>query len=223
MKILSIDVGIYNLACCILNIQQSVTIEFWKDINILSGKETCSTKGCKCVATHVKDNLFYCIKCKTSLFPKQRLQTVKTATNTPIEKIAIDLYSTLDNVFTDINVDKVLIENQPTKNIKMKNISMLILGYFTRKGYECEFVNASKKMKETTCFYKNVILPNNYANRKKASKLSVKSMLGNSDWGLFFKTSKKQDDLSDCLLQAMWWIHTKVNPLLSINTSNEIV
>lgn len=218
MKILSIDVGIYNLACCILNVQQAASIEFWKDINILSGKNTCSTKGCKCVATHVKEENFYCIKCKTSLFPKQRLQTVKTATNTPIEKIVIDLYATLNRVFADIHVDKVLIENQPTKNVKMKNISMLLLGYFTMKGYACEFINASNKMKETA-----IRLPNNYANRKKASKLAVKSMLGNSDWGLFFKTSKKQDDLSDCLLQAMWWIHTNINPNIDLDTSNEIL
>ena len=69
-----------------------------------------------------------------------------------------------------------------------------------------EFVNASKKMQETT-----MNTTNTYANRKKSSKLAVKSMLKDSDWSLFFKCSKKQDDLSDCLLQGLWWIHKNIN------------
>ena len=248
MKILSIDVGIYNLAVCLLNVTDNITIEFWKDINILSGKQTCSVKGCKRVATHVKDNKYYCIKCKTTLFANKRIQTVKTAMNTSIEKIAQLLYKTLDEELTvprlteeltvpnlteeltvpklteeltvprqelteeqSISVtflefDKVLIENQPTKNIKMKNISMLLLGYFTKLNKSVEFVNATKKMHET--LFK---LPNNYSNRKKASKFTVKSLLKSSDWGLFFKCSKKQDDLSDSLLQGLWWIHTNID------------
>lgn len=219
MKILSIDVGIYNLAVCLLNVTDNITIEFWKDINILSGKQTCSVKGCKRVATHVKDNKYYCIKCKTTLFANKRIQTVKTAMNTSIEKIAQLLYKTLDeelqvpnlteeqsNSVTFLEFDKVLIENQPTKNIKMKNISMLLLGYFTKLNKSVEFVNATKKMHET--LFK---LPNNYSNRKKASKFTVKSLLKSSDWGLFFKCSKKQDDLSDSLLQGLWWIHTNID------------
>ena len=88
----------------------------------------------------------------------------------------------------------------------MKNISMLLLGYFTKLNKSVEFVNATKKMHET--LFK---LPNNYSNRKKASKFTVKSLLKSSDWGLFFKCSKKQDDLSDSLLQGLWWIHTNID------------
>lgn len=43
MKILSIDVGIYNLAICILNVNEKIEIEYWSDLNILKGKEYCST------------------------------------------------------------------------------------------------------------------------------------------------------------------------------------
>lgn len=216
MKILSIDVGIYNLAICLLDVDSTVAkILFWKDINILAGKQTCSVKKCKRVATHIKDDQYYCIKCKTSLYPNQRLQTIKTAMNTSIEKIAELLYATLDTELQNIEYDRVLIENQPTRNIKMKNISMLLLGYFTIKHSTIEFVNASKKMQETTInSYKNTYTNtyvNTYANRKKSSKLAVKSLLKDSDWSLFFKCSKKQDDLSDCLLQGLWWIHKNIN------------
>lgn len=214
MKILSIDVGIYNLAICLLDVDNTVArILFWKDINILAGKQTCSVKKCKRVATHIKDDQYYCIKCKTSLYPNQRLQTIKTAMNTSIEKIAELLYATLDTELQNIEYDRVLIENQPTRNIKMKNISMLLLGYFTIKHSTIEFVNASKKMQETTInSYKNT-----YANRKKSSKLAVKSLLKDSDWSLFFKCSKKQDDLSDCLLQGLWWIHKNINKDITLS------
>ena len=214
MKILSIDVGIYNLALCLLDVNDTVAkILFWKDINILAGKQTCSVKKCKRVATHIKDDQCYCIKCKTSLYPNQRLQTIKTAMNTSIEKIAELLYATLDTELQNIEYDRVLIENQPTRNIKMKNISMLLLGYFTIKHSTIEFVNASKKMQETTInSYKNT-----YANRKKSSKLAVKSLLKDSDWSLFFKCSKKQDDLSDCLLQGLWWIHKNINKDITLS------
>lgn len=214
MKILSIDVGIYNLAICLLDVDNTVArILFWKDINILAGKQTCSVKKCKRVATHIKDDQCYCIKCKTSLYPNQRLQTIKTAMNTSIEKIAELLYATLDTELQNIEYDRVLIENQPTRNIKMKNISMLLLGYFTIKHSMIEFVNASKKMQETTInAYKNT-----YANRKKSSKLAVKSLLKDSDWSLFFKCSKKQDDLSDCLLQGLWWIHKNINKDITLS------
>lgn len=214
MKILSIDVGIYNLAICLLDVNDTVAkILFWKDINILAGKQTCSVKKCKRVATHIKDDQCYCIKCKTSLYPNQRLQTIKTAMNTSIEKIAELLYATLDTELQNIEYDRVLIENQPTRNIKMKNISMLLLGYFTIKHSTIEFVNASKKMQETTINS----CKNTYANRKKSSKLAVKSLLKDSDWSLFFKCSKKQDDLSDCLLQGLWWIHKNINKDITLS------
>lgn len=210
MKILSIDVGIYNLAMCILNVETDAEIEFWKDINILKGKEYCSVPKCKRVATHVHEGKNYCIQCKTSLFPKKRLTSIKTALNTSIENIAEELYNTLDKETFD-NIDLVLIENQPTKNIKMKNISMLLLGYFTMKKIKCTFINANKKMELITDK-----LPNTYSNRKKSSKLTVKQMLGQSDWALLFKTSKKQDDLSDCLLQGLWYIKNNINCDISL-------
>lgn len=210
MKILSIDVGIYNLAMCILNVETDAEIEFWKDINILKGKEYCSVPKCKRVATHVHEGKNYCIQCKTSLFPKKRLTSIKTALNTSIENIAEELYNTLDKETFD-NIDLVLIENQPTKNIKMKNISMLLLGYFTMKKIKCTFINANKKMELITDK-----LPNTYSNRKKSSKLTVKHMLGQSDWALLFKTSKKQDDLSDCLLQGLWYIKNNINYDISL-------
>jgi hypothetical protein len=65
-KILSIDVGIVNLAYCVLEINDDnkFKINYWDIINISSKKETCnfSKKGsvCNSVATKTYDGKYYC-------------------------------------------------------------------------------------------------------------------------------------------------------------------
>lgn len=70
MKILSIDVGIKNLACCILDISGEIfNIYKWDIINLCNdkGEQVCSctnknTNKCKNIAKYYKDNIYYCLK-----------------------------------------------------------------------------------------------------------------------------------------------------------------
>lgn len=91
MKILSIDVGIKNLAYCLFYIKDEHTIEIdsWDVINLLENKEiplcsgTCKNNSpCKHNSTYHKNNTYYCkmhAKKSQYLIPTQTLNKQKLA------------------------------------------------------------------------------------------------------------------------------------------------
>ena len=156
--IISIDVGIKNLAYCILEQNDTnFTIKKWDIINILDDKLLAMTKcsnfikdkQCNKYASNYikikdKDNIYYCDKIicnKTSakLYPKCKAKTIKkpTAKNTSILELGSILLKKLDLIKSIIlDVDEVIIENQPVlKNPTMKSIQMIIFSYFIGNGY----------------------------------------------------------------------------------------
>ena len=69
MKILSIDVGMKNLAYCLLDLnEKQIEITNWDIIDLCENKEnTCegylkNGKNCRCIAKYTKKNKFYCKK-----------------------------------------------------------------------------------------------------------------------------------------------------------------
>ena len=71
MKILSIDVGIKNLACCVLDImEQDCKIVSWDIINLCNEtnqNQKCSCKNknkknCSNIARYYKEEVYYCLK-----------------------------------------------------------------------------------------------------------------------------------------------------------------
>tara|TARA_B100001059_G_C17668725_1_gene493361 strand:- start:43 stop:624 length:582 start_codon:yes stop_codon:yes gene_type:complete len=173
MILLSIDVGIRNLAYVIIR------------VNDIDDHEILKWDVLELIEPHEKAN---------------------TAQNTCIGK---SLCSQFDEILPDFDISLVLIENQIGQNaIKMKTIQGMINMYFVMRAYDISCIinyNAVHKLK--------LFLGNNvkttYAQRKKLSKQITKSLC-ETYYGScmieFYSSYKKQDDLADCLLQALDYI-----------------
>lgn len=82
----------------------------------------------------------------------------KKATSTATQELALKMYSKMDKIPELVDVDLVIIENQPVlKNPTMKTVGTLLYGYFPMRGIidktdgkvinEIRFFNASNKLK----------------------------------------------------------------------------
>lgn len=212
---LSFDVGIKNLAYCVLC--KDKKIKDWGIIN-LNENPCCDVKlkkKCDKQSTYeVKGdpNVKYCCTAHSKKFSKKK----KLNTNHDLLKISQLCVSKLREL--DIKqVGSVLIENQPAlKNPVMKSIQMMIYTFFVMDGVMSEsskiekihMVNARNKLK----VYKGPKIECNkkgkYAQNKYLSVEYTKEMIKNEEecFQELFKESKKKDDLADAYLQGIYWI-----------------
>ena len=109
-----------------------------------------------------------------------------------------------------LDITDVLIENQisPIAN-RMKSIQSMVTQYFVIKcnpKTNIKYVSATNKLKG--------IQTNSYSERKKVGIDKCKELLQstelNTNWLEYFNKHKKKDDLSDCYIQGMWYIHKNV-------------
>lgn len=268
MYIISIDVGIKNLAFCLFHYDSknpNYTIEQWDIVNVTNNKinnqiNKCCSNSCKRKATLYKDDIYYCtqhakkskyiIQSKTntvSKWKKERLdkikdfchtnnidtsdchkkndyielvskflsentlsKIVKETTNIPLTTIGKNMLFKFDCIFSNYNIDVVLIENQisPIAN-RMKTIQGMITQYFIMRGSETiEFISSSNKLKD----YINK--KTNYKERKKLGIDITKEQIEKNErlheWTNHFNTHKKKDDLADSYLQGLWYIKNRL-------------
>jgi hypothetical protein len=243
--VLSWDVGVKNLAYCILernidNIEDKPKtkhgfyIRDWGVINLHEDEmaevklcESLTKKGsiCNKKTKLFLDDHFYCkthspLNSKLIKKPKKKLKS-------PFEyskrmKLAFEKNPGL------LNVDAVIIENQPSNlNPVMKTVQMLVFSYFS---YNCESeksqnltfvgnINAKQKEKlpkndlEWPGSENEIIVKNRYTKIKDPYKRRkilcleyAKMCLKNCPKYLsHLENHSKQDDLSDCFLQATDW------------------
>jgi hypothetical protein len=305
MKILSFDVGIKNLAYCIINknVDNSFDICDWNIINLEDKKMLCCGKqknkeNCDSHATyfitlndeikyycktHVKNcqkqeiiireleknnnnlccylvknescnkksfseinNKYYC-KTHSKLQQKKlekdnlpKLINRKTSGDMGVDDMASRLFKALDNLPQLLQVDEVMIENQPVlKNPKMKTQSTFLYSYFCIRGFidkeknnstinkVCFFLasNKLKINKEKSDLILNKLKEDNknekktkidsiiYKNTKKLSEEYVKVLLKDyPDKLQFLNSNNKKDDLCDSFLQAFYLLYNKNLP-----------
>ena len=122
-----------------------------------------------------------------------------------------------------LNVDHVLIEQQPTKNPLMKNISVMIHSYFIIRGIIDKNINNSNIDRVLFFSPKNKLkiydgpeiictLKSKYSQRKKIGILQTKYFIDKfnlTNYKQFFESSKKKDDLADSFLQALCYYNFK--------------
>lgn len=189
-RCLSFDVGIKNLAFCIIDINASTPLvvdapfpENMRDrAGIVDWQVVVACDAKHPTMTEVSDGLF------------ARLDEIHDAHGAP---------------------DIVLIENQPCiRNPVMKTVQVMIYSYYVLMGKSKQtncpcrvvFVNAGLKLT-------GLCTSREYRVRKKAAILAAASYL--TAWnvrgqphieGVKPMKAKKRDDLADCLLQALQWL-----------------
>ena len=223
--VLSWDIGIKNLSFC--HMEKDKIID-WGIINLED--EICLCEGffkngnkCNRKATYIEKkpsegNENPMTFCKTHSIKNCKFIKKKTYSLLELTKRLVD---ELDKKFKTIELDSVLLENQPAlKNPKMKSIQMVIFSYFLINGYperikNIQMVPANKKNKYCNEYCKNndnITLPCNkssYQNAKKTAILVCEDII-NKDFIEkieIFQNSKKKDDLSDSFLQGLQYLN----------------
>ena len=221
-QILSFDVGIKNLAYCLLT--SKINICDWNVINLIGD----SSLDCSCINKNNNkcnskaqfydvqggDKIGFCKKHTQDGFHPIKTKKVKAHSVNEISEL---LYNTLDTYPDMLKADIVLIENQPClMNPMIKTVQILLYSYFVIKGKlnsesnisNVKFINAKNKLS----FYDGPELPiyskNKYTQRKKESIDVCKYCISETDHGDFFMSHKKKDDLADAYLQAIWFINS---------------
>jgi len=210
MKILSFDVGIVNLAYCIIekNGHEDPTI---KSNNGVVAESFPKILHWEIIELSKKGNTF----------------SAHIATS-GIAELYLTLINQLDQRPHLRDIDIVLIEKQPSFNPKMRIIAGCLQTYFYIRGVvdkptdkirSVEFFSPKHKLKcydgpELDISSKNgKIVKGKYAQTKKMGVAIAKTKLEeyneSSQMIQVFENSKKKDDLSDCYLQALTYLMFK--------------
>ena len=203
--ILTIDIGLRNLAMCIMSAveKQDIStydIHLWDVYNTLDSDDyTCegvqkSGKVCgkKCTCKYLMDNEYkYCCKThfpKNIAFTKLNSFKKKAINDYLLQDIAKIVLTKIQEIFNDnkdifTNVKQILIELQPKINQKMKFTSHIIYGKLVELYKETDttirFVRASQKLRAYTGPEIECILKGSYAKRKWLSIQYTKWFLEN--------------------------------------------
>jgi len=193
-------------------------IIMWKKINLTLSEDLqdlmCSK--CKFPAKYFskETKIGFCTRHKIPISEliKERTLTQSTLTTS--------LVKVLDALPTILTADTVLIENQPSKNNKMKTVQTLLYSYFTIRGVidaqtvkKVIYVSPKYKLRGNTPnerqqinkLFANSSKKKGYAQRKDVSISLAKKILTEHcpEYLLFLEQNKnKADDLCDSFLQA---------------------
>ena len=225
MRILSIDVGIKNLALCVIEVthDQNFKIIDWQVINLCGEKQMCSQntkKGpCKSIAKFKNQGKYTCKRClnKKGVILENCIEIKEiNAKDLSLIDIGVAIKNKLEDYFNNLGHNlpcKILIENQisPIAN-RMKTIQGMIAQFFIMKDYtskHIEFISASNKLKLFIGSKKT-----SYSERKTLSiSITLKLIEQLQEWKKLFSINKKKDDLADCFLQGLWYL--KKNKLIT--------
>jgi hypothetical protein len=223
MKLLSFDVGIKNLAYCLIDDEKN-TIEDWGILNI-SVDPVCDhvmkgLKSCDKTAKVVIDQTKICAS-------HQKLKCYRDKSSKKIPKTKNALFEMgkrivrcLDEKPNFLETDRVLIENQPAlKNPTMKSVQMMVYTYFLVRGVTSEsspmealeMVNARNKLKAykgppVECEIKDKYKRTKFLGIQYCGKMIQENESIEEKFKILFKNSKKKDDLADAYLQGIYWI-----------------
>lgn len=203
MKILAFDIGIKNLSYCILD--EKYNIIKWGIINVLNHEITGCSK-CPKPAKHKENDIYFCGRHKTKTSEKIIFKKVSDFSLFDIQK---ELVKKLDDNSFLLDIDYVVLENQPRFNIKMKTIAAAVYTYFIIKSKSTKhihYIHPNDKIKKIDYdgpeFISNKT--KKYQRDKETSVVYCKHFLKNDEKNLNYLLTQKQkvDDLTDSYLTA---------------------
>lgn len=204
VRIISFDIGIRNLAYSIISWDEKskqwddLKIEEWRHIDILEDSKQ------------------------------------KNSKKIPIEKCIQMIFKILESTpsFKDTPIDRIIIERQVKRSPRNLMASIAIMSFFMLKmpNTSVDFISSSSKLKiniECSAFVFTSTTPsiqhhvndtklsaskNKTLRKKKAVELCNIILKNNPQlqhWEEFFTKQSKKDDLSDCLLQVIYYLQSK--------------
>jgi hypothetical protein len=211
-----------------LELKQKVTKTYEK----VSSKDKCLL--CEKKSSYHLNDEHYCSEHYKKITNKFEKETALCEIQTNCSKISIDILKEnmvhiLDRLEL-LNVDKVVIENQPSlKNPKMKGVADNLYTYFLIRGkidkktiQNVTFFSPSNKLKTNIDDHLNktntditLANTNNSTEKYKMTKqlgiqYCLKLIEGQKNWIDFLNSNKKKDDLADSFLQGVNYILTKL-------------
>jgi hypothetical protein len=228
MKIISIDVGIKNLAYCVLEIEstsennvQALKILNWDSINLCENKE--AFKCMKCLkkaayycylANEDVEKTYWCSVHSKKIANKHAIveEAKVSANKMDLVSIGLAIKKALDSRFVSVDdIAHIVIENQISPiATRMKTIQGMLMQYFIMRGItSLTFASAINKLKAFTDKKKKI----SYKDRKKlgidvTAKLVNELPLLKNAWTDYFKNHQKKDDLADSFLQGVWYLQS---------------
>ena len=130
----------------------------------------------------------------------------------------IKLVNKLDKHKELLDCDIIIIEQQPTKNPRMKSLSMMLHNYFVIRGIvdnigklkNVIFVSPRNKLKVYSGPYIECKLKGKYARTKWLGVEYSKWLLReDNNWLNYLIEHKKKDDLADSFLQGLYYLKFK--------------
>ena len=169
---------------------------------------------------HEKDSK----KILTTFKPKKL--TGQNCSQQPLQELSFKLFTKLDADKELIQVDEVLIENQPSlKNPNMKTIACILYSYFVMRGIidknnkslikNVKFVSPSNKLKVDKSVTQNNLdkakdKKEYYDITKGLGKIYCLALIKETEKH-FLTKHEKQDDLCDCFLQGFQYLFTPLS------------
>lgn len=207
-------------------------INLFKEVN----ENTCcyeKKNKCKTKAKYVLNkNIYYCSQhykmILKNMIKESSPQLIKNMISRKYDtsKLQLNLINKLDKLikhFAKLNIEQVIIENQPSqKNPKMKSIANTLFDYFMIRGYVdkihginiklVKFICPSNKLKVNNdntieVFKNNKDKKQKYKLTKELGIIYTKKLLENDPLQLeYLNLFKKKDDLCDSFLQGCYYL-----------------